>query len=517
MAQETKVGLLVGLALILLVGLVLSDLLTGEEPEADPVNSPTNFSRGVQDDIYRQPPVDPAADARQRAATGYTQNTAVDTSSPAGAPGRDGATPGGDDAAPYRLPQTPPGRATDTRLAPPDSEPPLPNLDTQDAQAPDAVARFDASLQAMRLASAEPRPDAPTRADTAETNRPQDAGFYAGSAVTDGPALPVPQTVADQPALPRRANSQTVYVYVQPGQTLIDIARQQYGNPEFASVLAQVNADRLTRSGVARAGTRLELPPLDSPAFQRMLEPVHADHAAAAPEPVPALPTRPPAPRAAAAREVEVASGDTLSGLASRHLGNGNRWDELLQANRDQLESPTDLRAGMTLRLPQQAAAGAAAGDQPATREASTTTRTAAATNSGPETYTVVAGDNLTRIAARFMGSGDRWDELLEANADQLSRPEQLRAGMELRIPGRGSADAPAAASGDRGTASPPPAAPTASAGPRTYTVRAGDNLTRIAAQALGSGGRWDEIFEANRDQLDSPNALVEGQVLRLP
>ena len=171
----------------------------------------------------------------------------------------------------------------------------------------------------------------------------------------------------------------------------------------------------------------------------------------------------------------------------------------------------------MTLRLPQQAAAGAAAGDQPATREASTTTRTAAATNSGPETYTVVAGDNLTRIAARFMGSGDRWDELLEANADQLSRPEQLRAGMELRIPGRSSADAPAAASGDRGTASPPPAAPTDSAGPRTYTVRAGDNLTRIAAQALGSGGRWDEIFEANRDQLDSPNALVEGQVLRLP
>ena len=52
---------------------------------------------------------------------------------------------------------------------------------------------------------------------------------------------------------------------------------------------------------------------------------------------------------------------------------------------------------------------------------------------------------------------------------------------------------------------------------PRTYVVKAGDNLTRIAARTLGSGERWDEIFAANRDQLASPDALVTGQTLRLP
>ena len=511
MAQETKVGLLVGLALILLVGLVLSDLLTGEEPEADPVNSPTNFSRGVQDDIYRQPPVDTPPTHRGTASDRYTQNTAAATA------GQDPANPYGEDAQPYRsAPNAPttttPGPATDTRVTPPANEPPLPQLDTQDASAPNAVARFDASLQAMRLASAEPRPDTVDRALPTDP-QPAESVFAAavpGTAVTDGPALPVPDRVAQEPALPRRGNSQTVYVYVQPGQTLIDIARQQYGNPEFATVLAQVNADRLTRSGVARAGTRLELPPLDSPAFQRMLQPVHAEHAAAAPDPVPALPTRPPAPpvpRGDAGREIRVAAGDTLSGLASQYLGNGSRWDELLQANRDRLESPQDLRAGMTLRLPTDLPTA-----PPTTGRETQATAPATASAS---TYTVVAGDNLTRIAARFLGSGDRWDELLEANADQLRRPEQLRAGMVLKIPGR-SATSPT-------TPDAPPAPPTPAAADtgrsaeRTYTVRAGDNLTRIATQALGNGGRWDEIFEANRDQLDSPDALVAGQVLRLP
>lgn len=52
---------------------------------------------------------------------------------------------------------------------------------------------------------------------------------------------------------------------------------------------------------------------------------------------------------------------------------------------------------------------------------------------------------------------------------------------------------------------------------PRTYTVQAGDTLSRISAQVYGTAGRWSEIFEANRDQLPSPNALRVGQVLKIP
>lgn len=53
--------------------------------------------------------------------------------------------------------------------------------------------------------------------------------------------------------------------------------------------------------------------------------------------------------------------------------------------------------------------------------------------------------------------------------------------------------------------------------GARYYTVQAGDTLSRISREVYGTTGRWSEIFEANRDQLPSPNALQPGQRLRIP
>lgn len=54
-------------------------------------------------------------------------------------------------------------------------------------------------------------------------------------------------------------------------------------------------------------------------------------------------------------------------------------------------------------------------------------------------------------------------------------------------------------------------------AGARYYTVQAGDTLSSISRSVYGSAGRWSEIFEANRDQLASPNSLRPGQRLRIP
>src|SRR5262245_29435738 len=44
-------------------------------------------------------------------------------------------------------------------------------------------------------------------------------------------------------------------------------------------------------------------------------------------------------------------------------------------------------------------------------------------------------------------------------------------------------------------------AAPQAPA-PKTYTVKAGDTLSKIAKQYYGDAGQYTKIFEANRDQL---------------
>jgi nucleoid-associated protein YgaU len=47
--------------------------------------------------------------------------------------------------------------------------------------------------------------------------------------------------------------------------------------------------------------------------------------------------------------------------------------------------------------------------------------------------------------------------------------------------------------------------------------VKPGDSLSRIARHAYGDGDKWHAIYEANRDQLDDPDLIQPGQVLKLP
>jgi len=51
------------------------------------------------------------------------------------------------------------------------------------------------------------------------------------------------------------------------------------------------------------------------------------------------------------------------------------------------------------------------------------------------QTYAVVAGDNLSKIAKRFFGNANRWHEIFEANRDQISNPDMIRVGQVLKIP----------------------------------------------------------------------------------
>ena len=51
----------------------------------------------------------------------------------------------------------------------------------------------------------------------------------------------------------------------------------------------------------------------------------------------------------------------------------------------------------------------------------------------------------------------------------------------------------------------------------KTYTVQAGDTLSKIAKEHLGDAGSYMKIFELNKDQLSDPDKIKPGQVLRLP
>jgi nucleoid-associated protein YgaU len=51
----------------------------------------------------------------------------------------------------------------------------------------------------------------------------------------------------------------------------------------------------------------------------------------------------------------------------------------------------------------------------------------------------------------------------------------------------------------------------------RSYTVQAGDTLSKISRQYYGDPNQYQKIFDANRNVLTDPNAIRPGQVLVIP
>ena len=55
------------------------------------------------------------------------------------------------------------------------------------------------------------------------------------------------------------------------------------------------------------------------------------------------------------------------------------------------------------------------------------------------------------------------------------------------------------------------------SAGGRTYTVKAGDSLSKIAKEQLGDASAWKRIHEANKAQIPNPDVIHPGMELQIP
>jgi len=129
---------------------------------------------------------------------------------------------------------------------------------------------------------------------------------------------------------------------------------------------------------------------------------------------------------------VVTGKGDTLWGMAEKHLGDGFRWQEIADLNHGRVmpdgrtfNNPRSIEPGWELVLPADAAN--LPGDQ--------------ATAS--ETERVVAtGDTLTGIAKETTGDADNWQELYEANQDVVgSDPDLIYPGQVLVLPGAGAVD----------------------------------------------------------------------------
>ena len=122
--------------------------------------------------------------------------------------------------------------------------------------------------------------------------------------------------------------------------------------------------------------------------------------------------------------------------------------------------------------------------------------------------YTVEAGDSLWKIAKKFYGSGSYWKKIYDDNAAVLKNMNQIYAGQKITIyPGQ-SGTATSAAAGQNGEAA------SAGVGKKTYTVRSGDTLWKIANGVYGKGWLWKKIYEANVEKIVAPKKLHVGQIL---
>jgi len=62
-----------------------------------------------------------------------------------------------------------------------------------------------------------------------------------------------------------------------------------------------------------------------------------------------------------------------------------------------------------------------------------------------------------------------------------------------------------------------PTAVPTSGTSESTYTVKAGDTLSKIAREKLGDANAYMDIFNANKGLLTDPDKIKPGQVLKIP
>ncbi len=119
----------------------------------------------------------------------------------------------------------------------------------------------------------------------------------------------------------------------------------------------------------------------------------------------------------------EPRAGETFALLAERFYGDASRAALLRQSN----EGRRELRPGEPILVPIFDLAR-----QEPERPLATTLLPSTA---GERTYEVQEGESLWAISKKHYGTGNRWQQIFEANQDVLRSADAVRAGMRLRIP----------------------------------------------------------------------------------
>ena len=116
----------------------------------------------------------------------------------------------------------------------------------------------------------------------------------------------------------------------------------------------------------------------------------------------------------------------------------------------------------------------------------------------------------------KFQGNAEERDGKLHFKGTVASEAEKNEIWSAIKTIPTWQKDVVADIQVTGGPSTTAPAAKAPAAG-KTYTVKAGDTLSQIAKDHLGSAGAYMKIFELNKDQLTDPDKIKPGHVLRRP
>ncbi|MFD4630297.1 LysM peptidoglycan-binding domain-containing protein [Streptomyces sp. NPDC058284] len=154
----------------------------------------------------------------------------------------------------------------------------------------------------------------------------------------------------------------------------------------------------------------------------------------------------------------------------------------------------------------------------------------------GPVHVVGETGETVWDLAVEYLGSGSRSAEIRRLNPG-LPQGTLLPAGLHVQLPADAHIASPApvseqaGGSGEAGrrmrlaAAQRPAAAAKDEQGERIHTVEAGESLSAIAADELGDGDQWPQLFDASKghDQpghtppLHDPDLIYPGQQITVP
>ncbi|MFQ5461013.1 MAG: LysM peptidoglycan-binding domain-containing protein [Phycisphaerae bacterium] len=285
-------------------------------------------------------------------------------------------------------------------------------------------------------ADSRPAHSAPPAQTTPEANGSNPGTGWRRHATADDAIPPVDAPTATRPAAGGRPERNEQFTEDRPARTNMDPAWTSASRAELERRLdelaAQVERQHLAQATSALPGRAAEQNRPGPPPEPAVLSARSAKERANRP-----------------GMAYTVASGDSLSKIARLFYGSGSRTviNAIFDANRAVLPSVDKLRAGLNITLPPVAGfdgpRSAGAHRVPASPAAGQDIHRQERSEPGDTPwYEIQKNDRYAKIAREQLGDESRWREIFELNKDKFPKPDMIRPGVRIRLPGRRVASA---------------------------------------------------------------------------